>query len=77
MVIKRKVLLSGRRKAGDNWGTERQVPGQSRKLGEEATCQPQKRTTSFQTACKGGCGREEREKRKADQWGASFRTPPF
>lgn len=35
MVIKRKVLLSGRRKAGDNWGSERQVPGRSKEVGGE------------------------------------------
>lgn len=63
MVIKRKGLLSGRRKAGDNWGSERQVPGRSKEVGKKATCQPQKRkTTNFQTACKGGCGRERKER---------------
>lgn len=65
MVIKRKVLLSGRRKAGDNWGSERQVPGRSKEVGGESNLPtPEKKNNKFPNSLQRRMWK--REKRKAD-----------
>lgn len=62
MVIKReKVYFQEGEKQGDNWGSERQVPGRSKEVGGKSNLPtPEKKNNKFQTACKGGCGREKR-----------------
>ena len=65
MVIKRKVLLSGRRKAGENWGSERQVPGRSKEVGGKSNLPtPEKKNNKFPNSLQRRMWK--REKRKAD-----------